>query len=248
MVQICVEPHVLSIELNGKPRLLGEDEKDEGEEEGEGEDGEDEWADGVIAGSSSAELPIWIWSREIEVGVTKTGWRQRVTLASDCGQQSTLLILDVVLDEATGMRHVLVQLDPQPAILLHNLTAEPLFIKDAAAPHEALLRLAPGAQRPFCLAVAMEEKLCRPISLESSARSGADACSLLVSRTPSSAQAATLALSPPRVLTLVCHHSASDERRATDSPGRRATDSPGRRATDGVIGGSGALVRTQRAK
>ena len=222
VVQICVEPHVLSIE-QGKPRLLGEDEKDEGEE-----DGEYDWADGVSAGSSSAEPPTWIWSREIEVGLAKTGWRQRVALASECGQQRTLLILDVVLDEATGMRHVLVQLDPQPVILLHNLTSEPLFIKDAAAPHDALLRLAPGAQRPFCLAVAVEENLSRPISLESSARE-IEGDRLLVSRTPSSAHAATLALSPPRVLTLVCHDTASDERRATDGV---------------VIGGSGALVRT----
>ena len=113
--------------------------------DGSGGSAEGEEVGGEEGGGGEPEPPIWLWSREIDLGGSKVGWRQRVLLASECGQLA-LIAIDIVADDATGTRRVLLHSEQQPPLRLHNLTAEVLYIGDASNPEDAALPLAPGAQ------------------------------------------------------------------------------------------------------
>ena len=103
----------------------------------------------------------WVWSREIDLGASMIGWRQRVVLSSECGQL-TLVAVDVLADAETGVRKVLIQSDDQPPLRLHNLTPHDLYVSEVvlgggeeevqeAAPSVSLhpAQAAQGAQPPL---------------------------------------------------------------------------------------------------
>ena len=172
------------------------------------------------------EEPVeWLWSREICLGAAKVGWRQRVVLASECGQLA-LVAVDLIVDTASGVRKVLIQHEEQPPLRLHNLTPYDLYVSEATAAasgegeggepleggglwwartDDPPLKLAAGAQGPYCSASVLDERLSHA-TLSSAARAGGGADALSVSRhsspCSSGGAAVAFALSPPRVLLL----------------------------------------------
>ena len=154
-------------------------------------------------GGEAAEPPVWLWSRDVIIGSDKAGWRQRVALASECGQLALLTVELHVQD--TGVRYLFLRMDSHPPIRIHNLTSHDLYVTDAAAsPLDPPYRIAAGVQRPFYCAADAEEPI-SSAALQKTGTDGTDARALLVSCLSSARpDAASLVLAPARVITLIC--------------------------------------------